>query len=538
MSIMSLQRRSLQFITTAANRTIAVLLTCCLLSPFIHAQQQSTAAAIDIGARRELFIDSFLIDRFVGKAEQRLHKPIPREITIVHDAPWEGSGSGYHSVFQDGDIYRMYYKAWHLEVSPGKLNSSIHPLFCCYAESKDGIHWTKPNLGIHEFNGSKNNNIASISEKNGELQIDAGHPAVFIDNNPATPQEARYKAIVRSKDHNGLIPLKSADGVNFKPITKQPILSGVGAFDSQNLAFWDETIGKYRAYWRYFTKGTTNKEKWKPAGIRAIRTATSNDLVHWDDITDLTYTDSPPEQLYTNQIKPYARAPHILIGFPTRYTERGESPQMTALPENKHRKMRSSVSPRYGTAITDALLMCSRDGHEFKRWNEAFFRPGIERPNSWNYGHQYVAWHVVQTANTLPGAPNELSFYASESYWTGKGSAVRRYTLRLDGFVSLSAPMQGGEVITKPFKFTGNQLELNYSTSVAGSIRVELQDAQGIPIKEFKLEDCPEHFGDTVGRTVQWKDNPNLAQLAGKTIRIRFVLKDADLYSLKFQTTN
>ncbi|MBT4691959.1 MAG: hypothetical protein HOB73_01285, partial [Planctomycetaceae bacterium] len=104
------------------------------------------------------------------------------------------------------------------------------------------------------------------------------------------------------------------------------------------------------------------------------------------------------------------------------------------------------------------------------------------------------------------------------------------------GFVSLSAPMQGGEVITKPFKFTGNQLELNYSTSVAGSIRVELQDTQGIPIENFKLEDCPEHFGDTVGRTVQWKDNPNLAQLAGKNIRIRFVLKDADLYSLKFQT--
>ncbi|MGY8732422.1 MAG: hypothetical protein ACKVK0_09800, partial [Pirellulales bacterium] len=144
---MSLQRSSLQFITTAANRIGAVLLTCCLLNPFIHAQQQSNAAAIDIGARRELFIDSFLLDRFVGKAEQRLHKPIPREIAIVHDAPWEGSGSGYHSVFQDGDIYRMYYKAWHLEVSQGKLNSSVHPLFCCYAESKDGIHWKKPNLG-------------------------------------------------------------------------------------------------------------------------------------------------------------------------------------------------------------------------------------------------------------------------------------------------------------------------------------------------------------------------------------------------------
>ena len=98
--------------------------------------------------------------------------------------------------------------------------------------------------------------------------------------------------------------------------------------------------------------------------------------------------------------------------------------------------------------------------------------------------------------------------------------------------------MKGGEVITKPIKFTGNQLELNYSTSVAGSIRVELQDAQGKPIDKFKLEDCPEHFGDTVGRAVRWNDNPDLGQLVGKTIRIRFVLKDADIYSLKFQTTN
>ena len=131
------------------------------LTPIAHTEELPSSAT-NIASRRELFIDSFLIDRFVGKAEQRLHKPIPREIAIVHDAPWEGSGSGYHSVFQDGDIYRMYYKAWHLDVSQGKLNSNVHPLFCCYAESKDGIHWTKPNLGIHVFNGSKNNNIAII----------------------------------------------------------------------------------------------------------------------------------------------------------------------------------------------------------------------------------------------------------------------------------------------------------------------------------------------------------------------------------------
>ena len=101
-------------------------------------------------------------------------------------------------------------------------------------------------------------------------------------------------------------------------MTDAPILGGLGAFDSQNLAFWDPTLGKYRAYWRFFTeRGNGN--------YRAIRTATSDDLIHWNEPSDLTYVDSPPEQLYTNQVKPYHRAPHLLIGFPTRYIDRGWS---------------------------------------------------------------------------------------------------------------------------------------------------------------------------------------------------------------------
>ena len=65
---------------------------------------------IDIGSRRELFVDEALIERISGHAQQRMHHPIPREVALVHDEPWEGTGSGYHSVFQDGEIYRMYYK--------------------------------------------------------------------------------------------------------------------------------------------------------------------------------------------------------------------------------------------------------------------------------------------------------------------------------------------------------------------------------------------------------------------------------------------
>jgi hypothetical protein len=504
----------------------------CVVQPASATDTGDTS--IHIGSRRELFIDGFLVEHLLGNAEQRLHHPIPREIALQHDEPWEGTGSGYHSLFQDGKKYRMYYKAWHLEADEGTLKTDRHPLYCCYAESDDGIRWRKPRLGLYEFEGSKQNNITMVSGPLGPLNVDAGHPAVFKDDNPIAPADARYKAIFRSQSPNGLLPFKSSDGLNWSPMTTEPILQGVGAFDSQNLAFWDPNIGQYRAYWRIFTAGVANDEVWQPAGNRAIRTATSHDLIHWGDHTDITFEDSPPEQLYTNQIKPYARAPHLLIGFPTRYIDRGWSESMRALPASEARQTRSSSTPRYGTALTDALLMVSRNGTKFTRWNEAFLRPGAERPDAWHYGHQYIGWHIVETASAVSGAPRELSLYASEGYWHGKGSAVRRYTLRLDGFVSIRASARGGQMITKRLSFTGSQLRLNFATSAAGSVRVEIQDSDAKALPGYSLDDCHPIFGDTTDRLVTWKSGPDVGGLSGKTVRLRFELKDADVYSLRF----
>ena len=489
--------------------------------------------AVQIGSRRELLVDDYLIATKKG-VTLRLHHPVPREVALVHDAPWEGTGCGYHSVFFDGKKYRMYYKAWQLDVLQGKLRTNRHPLYCCYAESPDGIHWTKPKLGIHEFEGSRDNNIVLVSGKMGPLDIDAGHPAVFMDDRPGIPEEARFKAVVRSRGAHGLAVLQSPDGLHFQPLTPAPILGKRGAFDSQNLAFWDPNIGKYRAYWRYFTRGTTTKEKWRPSGVRAIRTAVSDDLVHWSQFADLQYEDSPPEHLYTNQIKPYYRAPHLLIGFPTRYVDRGWTRSTEALPQLEERRLRASSVQRYGTAITEALFMTSRDGVRFRRWNEAFLRPGIERPGTWQYGQQYVAWHVVETRSSLPGAPNELSLYATERYWHGPGSVLRRYTLRLDGFVSAHASAVPGELVTRPLVFEGTELHLNFATSAAGAIQVELQDAEGKPLPGFELSSCDVVFGDTIDRTVTWKGSSDVGALAGKAVRLRFRLKDADLYAFQF----
>jgi hypothetical protein len=500
-----------------------------------QAQGAGGGEAAPIGSRRELFVDSALIENLTGGAQQQLHHPVPREVALEHFEPWEGTGCGYNSVFQDGDLYRMYYKAWHIEVSGGKVSTNRHPLFCCYAESDDGITWRKPELGLHEFQGSKKNNIVMASGDQGPLKVDAGHPAVFKDENPDAPADARYKALLRSSGPSGLLPFKSSDGIHWSPMADAPLFHGIGAFDSQNLAFWDPTIKKYRAYWRIFTEGVTTEKDWRPGGYRAIRTATSDDFLNWGPHQDLTYEDSPNEHLYTNQIKPYHRAPHLLLGFPARYVERGWSDSMRSLPGLPEREARAAGQLRYGTALTETLIMASRDGRHFTRWNEGFMRPGVERPGTWHYGQQYIAWHLVETKSALPGAPDELSLYSVEDYWHGPGSVLRRYTLRLDGFVSVSAPMSGGELVTKPVVFDGKSLHLNFATSAAGRIRVGLQTPDGKPIEGYALDDCNEVFGDTVDRVVTWKGGADVGKLAGQPVRVRFELHDADLYAYCFE---
>ena len=483
------------------------------------------AQPINIGDRRELLVDQHLIAELKGDANRRLHHPRPREIAVKHDAPWEGAGSGYHTVMKDGDIYRMYHRGSALGVVNGRLK--IGKQVYCYAESKDGIKWTKPNLGLHEYNGSKDNNIFLTG-------LGVHNFAPFLDTNPNCKPKARFKALAGTAKEGGLFAFQSADGIHWKLMRKEPVVTE-GAFDSQNLAFWDSAAGKYRAYFRTFTKGITTGKVWKPAGYRAIRTASTKDFLDWGDFADLTYEDSPDdEHLYTNQVGPYYRAPHILIGLPTRYIERGWSDSMRALPQLEHREMRSKAHLRYGTALTETLVMASRNGVHFERWNEAFIRPGIQRPETWQYGQNYTAWHAVETTSSLPGAPNEISFYCSEGGWTGDDNILRRHTLRLDGFVSIRAGMKGGELITKPIVFEGNRLTLNFATSAAGSLRVAIEMANGKSIKGYTLNDCPAHFGDTVSRSITWKSGTDVSKLAGKTVRLRFELRDADLFSFKF----
>jgi hypothetical protein len=171
----------------------------------------------------------------------------------------------------------------------------------------------------------------------------------------------------------------------------------------------------------------------------------------------------------------------------------------------------------------------------FNRWLEAFIRPGLRYEDNWVYGDNYQNWGLVETKSDMAGAPDEISFYATEHYWVGAYTNYRRFTIRVDGFVSVNAPGKGDEFTTKPFTFEGKELEMNFSTSVAGYVRVEIQDANGRPIFGYTLKDSPQIFGDELDRVVAWKDGKDVSKLSGQPIRLRFVMRDADLYSIKFQ---
>ena len=141
---------------------------------------------------------------------------------------------------------------------------------------------------------------------------------------------------------------------------------------------------------------------------------------------------------------------------------------------------------------------------------------------------------MLETGSDLPGGGKEISFYNTEGYWRGESTTFRRYTLRIDGFVSLNAPMAGGEFTTRPLVFRGGRLSLNLSTSVAGSVYVEMQDETGRAIPGFGVDDCWEIVGDSLDYTVNWKHGIDVGGLSGVPIRLRFSLRDADLYSFKF----
>lgn len=443
---------------------------------------------VQLGTRRELFVDRFLVASLEGDARLVLQRPKPCEVVLVTDLPWEGNTCAYFTVFQDGDVYRMYYRGSHWDE---RLRRPAHREVTCYAESRDGVHWIKPELGLFEFNGSRANNIVWDG-------IGTHDFTPFKDLNPAASPDARYKAVARGRPRGdkGLYVFKSSDAIHWSLIVDRPVITE-GAFDSQNLAFWDPTARVYREYHRTFFKG-----------YRWIMTGTSQDFVNWTKPQLIQTPGAPLEHLYTNAVMPYPRAPHILIGFPTRFL------------------------PDQGSS-TEPTFMASRDGVTFYRWLEPVIPRDAPKDRSGNRSN-YMAWGLVQ----LPGDEKHYSVYATEAYYSGPDTRLRRFEYRVDGFVALEAGHEGGRLVTKPIVHGGSLLELNYDAGSDGMVRVGLLGADGQPLPGYRVEDCQALSGDSVAATVRWTPGSDVRATAGKAIRLVFELRDAKLYSFRFVPTH
>ena len=499
----------------------ALLVFSLLLSAAALAKPAETTGALDIGSRLELFVDHYLIDRLAG-ARLVLGRPQPAGTVLKVDRPWEGSFNFGQQVIRDGDVHRMFYRGW-AKGGKGSL---------CYAESRDGIHWEKPNLGVVEVGGTRENNVIAFVD--GTSRPASSHLFPFIDSRPGVPPSERPKAIhpiLQSKEpflmHVYLYG--SRDWFRWRRLRKEPIIVSKipNAFDSSNFVFWSQVEGVYVCYFRYMTGRPTGSSS---AGVRSVLRATSRDLIHWSEPKAMTYSDTgtaaPSHHLYTNMTEPYFRAPQIYVGLAARFMK---GRRVVTDAQLARIQVASQGGHAYYEDCSDAVLLTTRPGtNRFDRtFLEALVRPGRGAEN-WVSRTNYPLRGVVQTG------PREMSLFVSRHY-AQPSWHIERLTLRLDGFSSIQAPYEGGEILTRPLVFSGNQLEINYATSAAGSLRVEIQDVGGKPLPGFSLSECPQIIGDEIERLVTWQGNHELGALAGMPVRLRFVMKDAHLYSLRFR---
>lgn len=521
-----------------------------------------TDGVYDLGTKRELFIDDFFIHSLEGDVAKRTHEMIPDDIILTLDEPHENtnnSAASYSSLLYDGKRYLFYYRAYsRLATKSAPEGRSGYIL--CVAESTDGINFRKSPVNLHAsgYNVVLDSDSTACLIQNGEENVCPGVATAFYDTNPACPGNERYKMIVTNEKAGCFMFLfVSPDGYDFKLKCGPFKLGERSAFDSANQAFYDPNIGKYRLYHRGIRlAGPTWKRTIMTHVTEDFITFTEQKWLRFDEEFDSLFARG--QELYTNGIRPYFRAPHILLGFPMRYVDGSVTPGMH-LPSPYHeytpntdydgewnsrvfarpnlaiREVYVKKMLRQALAATEGVLITSRDGSNFTGVPESLIKPPPQ-DDSWVYGSGTVAIGMAVTKSRFGhGAPDELSFYAVEGNWSDNVARYRRYHIRMDGFVSLHFGMKGGIMVTPRFTFTGGRLSVNIATGALAGFSAEIRDENGCPIPGYSFEESLPEIGDDLEMIARWKQRgPDLRPLEGKVIQLAIRAYQADLYSLCF----
>ena len=482
----------------------------------VVAVNTAQAGPLHVGSSKQLFFD----DRFMESSDGvRIVMNSPRKLgpVLKPDRRWENFRlTSYFTVIQDGDLCRMYYSCF----SEDQWNYAAADVtwrdyaFLCYAESKDGRHWHKPNLGLVEYKGSKDNNILARSIVDG---------TVFID--PQAPAAERYKILHTVGPHAGGLRIStSADGIHFKWAT-----SAVREWscDSQQNIFFDDRLHKFVGYLRAprdlkfpgFDQG-----EW-----RMVMRIEVEDPKDWSQVEPKVVfhpdeKDPPGVDFYTNATLKYPLADDSYFMFPAAYHH---------------------FPPEYGNdGLLDISAAASRDGIRWQRTDRRPYVP-LGKVGEWDAMFAMMGVGIFRVGDTLlqyynaidisHGGTRHASKYAnaqaSRRQWGWMGAVEQR----LDGFYSADAAYGGGHITTPPIVFDGSRLELNINTSAAGSAKVALRNADNRPIAGYSLADADKIMVNDVRHVVTWKGSPSIKKLAGKPIRIHINMRSAKLYAFQFR---
>ena len=526
---------------------------------------------IEVGSRKQLFIDHKFIESAEGVSLVMNPPMRTGEMIVTADAAWEKKlrVAHYSSVQAEGGRIRLWYSIVHTERQPHQ-NPDFMAL--AYAESTDGIRFTKPILNLVEYEGSRANNFVLPTDPK---LLAVGGGSVLRDENPDCPPDEQFKSWMKiyPKKGSGIQgPSRlwvSPDGLRWK--LSERLVTGLRATDTQSSWFWDPRIQRYVGYTREWVQF---------AGENRIRMASyneSDDMVTWEK-TQIVL--QPDETDWAAAIRP------LVTVTPDRKSVKGETLVMT--PAGAPRPAAEPERPQPGAPFADEVptpgapvdiygpgvrLYAEAEGvyiafmSLFHHWGVVagamfpetadvrlgvsrdarhFMSPGGRKPFL-NLGP--AAAFDAKFLWPLLGGPvrmgDELWIYyfgsnidhsqRVDAAAKGPLTAISRAVMRLDGFVSADFEYGGGTLITPPIRFAGSRLELNLDTGAGGMGRVEILDEHGGQIPGFTLSEADQLNGNNVRTVVSWRGQSDLSPLAGKRVRLHFKMRSAKLYAFQFR---
>jgi hypothetical protein len=434
---------------------------------------------------------------------------------FVGSHPWEEGTFNWFRVLYDGGRFRCWYNADAIDTICGHTRQYDK---VAYAESEDGIHWRTPELGLIEWNGSRNNNLVfDAARPDGWL---ADGPAPFVD--PTARPEERYKMVYvdsTGSPHTRLMlrGAYSPDGLHWQ---RYPEVFSPKFHDTQNVATYDPLLGKYVAYVRgaAYYGGIALPPDPIPRARRgrAIWRMESEDFHDWsspESCIEPDIADPLDMDFYTNAYSFYPWADRVHFMFPAAF--------------------------HAGAQKTNIQVAVSRDNqHWIRPTREVLINNGVK--GSYDEGMIYVTPGIVDIGNDRLALYTQVASLGKDSLVRQRspyhGFAMSRVTFLRDRIIGIEAGVEEGLFSTRDLIFEGGRLDMNVEpTRPNGQLRVELVSAETNKVcPGYEFAACDPITADRVNAVATWNGKAELGEWAKKPVRLRFKLLSIRIYAIQF----